>query len=66
MSNEKEVTIYDIARKLNISPATVSRGLTDHPAISKKTKKMIFDQVEKMDIDQTILPAISAIKKRTR
>ena len=49
MSNEKEVTIYDIARKLNISPATVSRGLTDHPAISKKTKKMIFDQVEKMD-----------------
>ena len=48
MSNEKEVTIYDIAKQLNISPATVSRGLKDHPAISKKTKKMIFDLVEKI------------------
>jgi LacI family transcriptional regulator len=44
----KEVTIYDIAQKLNISPATVSRGLQDHPAISKKTKKKILDMVEEM------------------
>lgn len=42
MSNDKDVTIYDIARKLKISPATVSRGLKDHPSISKKTKKKIF------------------------
>lgn len=48
MSKAKEVTIYDIAKKLNISPATVSRGLQDHPAISKKTKKRIFDMVEEM------------------
>jgi LacI family transcriptional regulator len=48
MSNEKEVTIYDIAHKLNISAATVSRGLQDHPGISKKTKKKIFDTVEAM------------------
>src|SRR5579875_334473 len=48
MSKEKEVTIYDIARKLNISPATVSRGLQDHPAISKKTKKKIFDMVDEL------------------
>ena len=48
MENEKEVTIYDIARKLKISPATVSRGLQDHPAISKKTKKKIFDMVEEL------------------
>ena len=48
MRNGKEVTIYDIARKLNVSPATVSRGLHDHPAISKKTKKKIFDMVEEM------------------
>ena len=45
MQNGKEVTIYDIAKKLNISPATVSRGIHDHPAISKKTKKKIFDMV---------------------
>jgi LacI family transcriptional regulator len=48
MRTAKEVTIYDIARKLNISPATVSRGLKDHPGISKKTKKKIFDTVEAM------------------
>jgi LacI family transcriptional regulator len=48
MSKEKEITIYDIASKLNISPATVSRGLQDHPAISKKTKKKIFDMVDEM------------------
>jgi LacI family transcriptional regulator len=44
----KEVTIYDIAKKLNISAATVSRGLQDHPGISKKTKKKITDTVEAM------------------
>lgn len=48
MSKAKEVTIYDIAKKLKISPATVSRGLQDHPAISKKTKKKIFETVEAM------------------
>ncbi len=48
MNNGKEVTIYDIARKLNISTATVSRGLQDHPSISKKTKKKIFDMVDAM------------------
>ena len=42
MSIEKEITIYDIALKLNISPTTVSRGLKDHPAINKTTKKKIF------------------------
>ena len=48
MSNDKEITIYDLARKLNISPATVSRGLQDHPAISKKTKKRILDLADKI------------------
>src|SRR5256885_14126100 len=48
MEKGKETTIYDIAKKLNISTATVSRGLQDHPAISKKTKKRIFDMVEEM------------------
>ena len=45
---EKEVTIYDLALKLNISPATVSRGLKDHPAINKLTKKKIFDLAKEM------------------
>lgn len=52
MQNDKEVTIYDIAKKLKISPATVSRGLKDHPAISKKTKKKIFDLADKIGYRQ--------------
>lgn len=52
MSSDKEVTIYDIAKKLNISPATVSRGLKDHPGISKKTKKKIFELADKIGYRQ--------------
>jgi LacI family transcriptional regulator len=43
MQKTKEITIYDLARKLNISIATVSRALKDDPVVSKKTKKKIAD-----------------------
>lgn len=39
----KEVTIYDIAEKLSLSPATVSRALKDHPAVKKSTRKRVAD-----------------------
>ncbi|HEV8284159.1 MAG TPA: LacI family DNA-binding transcriptional regulator [Chitinophagaceae bacterium] len=48
MSKEKEITIYDIADKLNISIATVSRALKDDPVVNKKTKKKIFEAAEQM------------------
>lgn len=48
MSSPKEVTIYDLARKLNISIATVSRALKDDPVVSKKTKKRIADLAKEM------------------
>ena len=48
MSREKEITIYDLAAKLNISIATVSRALKDDPVVSKKTRKKIFDLAEEM------------------
>src|SRR5579859_7168278 len=48
MSSDKEVTIYDLARKLNISIATVSRALKDDPVVSKKTKKKIADLAQEM------------------
>ena len=48
MFKGKEVTIYDLASKLNISIATVSRGLKDDPVVSKKTRKRIFDLAEEM------------------
>ena len=48
MPANKESTIYDIAAKLSISAATVSRGLKYHPTIRKKTKKKIFEMADKM------------------
>ena len=48
MSKEKEITIYDIADKLNISIATVSRALKDDPVVNKKTKKKIFELAEEL------------------
>jgi LacI family transcriptional regulator len=41
MKLKKEVTIYDIAKKLELSTATVSRGLQDNPTINKNTRKKI-------------------------
>ncbi len=45
---DREITIYDIAEKLDISAATVSRALQDHPAVNKKTKKRINDLAEEL------------------
>jgi LacI family transcriptional regulator len=43
MPDDKEITIYDIAKHLNISATTVSRGLKDHPTINKNTRKKIAE-----------------------
>ena len=48
MKKTKDVTIYDIASKLKLSPATVSRGLKQHSSVSKKTKKRIADLAEQI------------------
>ena len=48
MDPEKEITIYDLARELNMSVATISRALKDDPVVSKKTKKKIHDLAEAM------------------
>jgi LacI family transcriptional regulator len=38
---KKEATIYDIAKELGISPATVSRALSGHSATNSKTKEKV-------------------------
>ncbi len=65
MPNEKEVTIYDIARQLNISAATVSRGLQDHPAINKATRKKIQDLAQQLGYRSNTF-ASNLRKKNTR
>jgi len=37
----KHATIIDIAKKLGISPSTVSRALSDHPDVKKETKELV-------------------------
>ena len=48
MVSKKEITIYDLAKSLNLSPSTVSRGLNDHAYIKKETKKRILSTARKM------------------
>ena len=48
MINRKEVTIYDIAKELNLSASTVSRGLRGHSVIKKDTRKRITEAANAM------------------
>jgi LacI family transcriptional regulator len=52
MKSYKEVTIYDVAKVLNVSPSTVSRGLKNHPHIRKETKKNIIAMAKEMGYQQ--------------
>jgi LacI family transcriptional regulator len=48
MAEEKEVTIYDIAKHLNLSAATVSRGLKGSTLINKNTRKKINEAAKEL------------------
>src|SRR5512133_804355 len=48
MKTSREITIYDVAKELNISPSTVSRGLKNHPHIRKETIRRIKAAADKM------------------
>jgi len=42
-----QITIKDIAKKLSISPSTVSRALKDHPDINQKTRDAVKEMARK-------------------
>jgi len=63
MSSHKEITIYDIAKALEISPATVSRGLKDHPGIRKDTKKRILEAARVMGYQHNTFASSLRVKK---
>ncbi|HVI43257.1 MAG TPA: LacI family DNA-binding transcriptional regulator [Chitinophaga sp.] len=50
-----ESTIVDIARALNLSIATVSRALNDHPKISEATKKKVREQANALEYRRNTL-----------
>ncbi|WP_298493795.1 LacI family DNA-binding transcriptional regulator [uncultured Algibacter sp.] len=51
----KKTTIYDIAKKLDITAATVSRALNNSPKISKKTRDLVLEMANKMNYEQNKL-----------
>lgn len=52
---KKKITIYDIAKKLNITAATVSRALNNNPNISDATKELVTKTAAKMGYEQNRL-----------
>lgn len=50
-----KITIYDIAKKLNITAATVSRALNNNPKISEATRKLVVETAAKMNYKQNKL-----------
>lgn len=64
MKGNREVTIYDVARMLNISPSTVSRGLKDHPHIRVETRDKIKKMAHEMGYQRNKF-ASSLRKKKT-
>lgn len=51
----EKVTIYDIAKKLDITAATVSRALNNNPKISPATRKLVLEAAAKMNYKQNKL-----------
>src|SRR5690606_21213440 len=50
-----KVTIYDIAKELNITAATVSRALNGNPNISEKTREKVLSMASSMNYKQNKL-----------
>ncbi len=61
---KSRTTITDIANQLGVSPATVSRSLNNHPAISKKTKKAVVRLARKLNYQPNQL-ALNLLQKKT-
>ncbi|MCO6163395.1 LacI family DNA-binding transcriptional regulator [Flavobacterium sp. NRK F7] len=52
---KKKTTIYDIAKKLNITAATVSRALNNQSDVSEATKELVLKTAQKMNYEQNKL-----------
>jgi LacI family transcriptional regulator len=52
MQNKRDITIYDIAKKLDLSSATVSRALNDSSVINEKTKNKVKKVAKELGYQQ--------------
>ncbi|HBH24463.1 MAG TPA: LacI family transcriptional regulator [Cytophagales bacterium] len=63
---KKKYTIHDLARELDVTASTVSRALNDHPRISEKTKKKVFETARKFGYEpNTLASALRRGKSNT-
>ncbi|MDC6365909.1 MULTISPECIES: LacI family DNA-binding transcriptional regulator [Flavobacteriaceae] len=60
---KKKTTIYDIAKKLNITAATVSRALNNNARIGKATKELVLKTAREMDYEPNKLAQALKIGK---
>src|SRR3972149_8497567 len=51
----KQITIKNIASKLNLSASTVSRALNDHPDIHIQTKKLVREAASELGYNPNII-----------
>ena len=51
----EKITIYDIAKKLNITAATVSRALNNNPKIKESTRELVIETAALMNYKQNKL-----------
>ncbi len=51
----RRTTIYDIAKELDITAASVSRALNNNPKISESTRKLVLETAAKMNYKQNKL-----------
>jgi DNA-binding LacI/PurR family transcriptional regulator len=63
--SNKEITLIDIARELNVSKSTVSRALQNHHSIGAATKKAVLELAEKYNYQPNAIAA-SLFKKSTK
>ena len=52
---KKKTTIYDIAKRVNLTAATVSRALNNNPKISENTRKLVQETAIEMNYEQNTL-----------
>nr|MBI1228728.1 substrate-binding domain-containing protein [Cytophagales bacterium] len=60
---KRPITIKDIAEKLNISVATVSRAMRNSPEIKKETKLAVLQMAKEMDYHPNLLASSLSSRK---
>ena len=63
LKTEKDITIYDIAKQLHVSAATVSRALNDSTAVKSSTRKKINEMAESLGYRQNLVASSLRLQK---